>query len=117
MNQNIPKTVTPNELFVWLLKKSEKPILVDVREDHELAIAPFPSTVLHLPLSQSLDWMENLQNLFPKNRPIVVICHSGIRSLNFGIWLKQQGLDLQVFNLDGGIDAWSVEIDQSIPRY
>ena len=41
----------------------------------------------------------------------------GVRSLDFGIWLLEQGITKSVWNLVGGIDAWSTDVDQSIPRY
>ena len=49
--------------------------------------------------------------------PVVVICHAGVRSWQFGCWLLQQRPDLTVWNLEGGIDAWSVQVDPSVPRY
>tara|TARA_Y100001968_G_C19353886_1_gene716166 strand:+ start:17 stop:391 length:375 start_codon:yes stop_codon:yes gene_type:complete len=117
MNTETPKTISPQELYVRLTNDAKKPFLVDVREDNELAIAPFSFEVLHLPLSQMLVWGENISQKFPSDQPVVVICHSGIRSRNFGIWLIEQGFHQEIWNLDGGIDLWSIEVDDSIPRY
>ena len=117
MKTNIPRQLSPSDLFTWLLKESGKPLLVDVREDHELAIAPFPADVLHLPLSESSRWIEEIPTKVQKSQPVVVICHSGIRSWNFGSWLLEQDLACEVWNLEGGIDAWSVNVDSSVPRY
>ena len=50
-------------------------------------------------------------------QPIVVICHSGVRSWHFAMWLISQNSNYKVWNLDGGIDAWSVEVDPTVPRY
>ena len=117
-NQNeSPKNLSAKDLYDWLQKDSRRPVLIDVREESELAIAAFPFEVVHLPLSQAEQWVENLSDLIPKNLPIVVICHSGIRSWNFGIWLLEQGITKRVWNLVGGIDAWSTDVDQSVPRY
>ena len=91
--------------------------LVDVREDEELAIARLPHPVLHLPLSQSATWLASLSHRLRRDQPVVVFCHSGVRSWHFGSWLMQQQGYEQVWNLQGGIDAWSVEVDPSIPRY
>ena len=96
---------------------SNKPFIVDVREDNELAIATFTFPVLHLPLSNASQWIGKIAELLPNDQPILVVCHSGVRSLNFGIWLLEQGIIQSVWNLDGGIDAWSVNIDSDIPRY
>jgi rhodanese-related sulfurtransferase len=46
-----------------------------------------------------------------------VLCHAGIRSWQFASWLIDQQNYEQVWNLSGGIEAWSVEVDPSVPRY
>jgi rhodanese-related sulfurtransferase len=91
--------------------------LIDVREDEELAMARLPLPVLHLPLSRSAEWMEQLDALLDASRPLAVFCHAGVRSWHFGCWLMQQRGFPLVWNLQGGIDAWSVEVDRSVPRY
>ena len=118
MNQHIPLNISPKELNKILEDdSSEKPFIVDVREDDEIAIASLAFSVLHLPLSKSSNWSTKIEELLPKDQPIVVVCHAGVRSLNFGIWLLDQGITKRVWNLVGGIDAWSRDVDQSIPRY
>ena len=118
MNQNIPLNISPTELNKILEDdSSEKPFIVDVREDNEIAIASFAFSVLHLPLSKAADWSGNIEELLPKDQPIVVACHAGVRSLNFVIWLLEKGITKRVWNLLGGIDAWSTDVDQSVPRY
>ena len=118
MNQHIPLNISPKELNKILEDDSfEKPFIVDVREDHEIAIASFAFSVLHLPLSKAANWSGHIEELLPKDQPIVVVCHAGVRSLNFGIWLLEKGKTLRVWNLVGGLDAWSKDVDQSIPRY
>ena len=117
MNQPTPTPISAKDLHRWLSDSSSLPICVDVREDQELELAPFPADVLHLPLSRSSDWMETLPQLLPNDRPVVVICHAGIRSWNFGTWLLEQEIGYQVWNLEGGIDAWSINVDSSVPRY
>ena len=91
--------------------------LVDVREDAELAIARLPHPVVHLPLSRSADWLEQLNELLDPDRPVAVLCHAGMRSWHFGCWLIEQRGYGQVWNIQGGIDAWSVELDATVPRY
>jgi len=118
MNKQIPLNISPKELNKILEDdSSEKPFIVDVREDNEIAIASFSFSVLHLPLSKAAQWSGNIEELLPKNQPIVVACHAGVRSLNFGIWLLEQRINKRVWNLVGGIDAWSKDVDQSVPRY
>ena len=118
MNQHIPLNISPKELNKILEDdSSEKPFIVDVREDNEIAIASLSCSVLHLPLSKAANWSAKIGALLPQDKPIVVVCHAGVRSLNFGIWLLEQGITKSVWNLVGGIDAWSTDVDQSVPRY
>jgi len=91
--------------------------LVDVREDQELDLARLPHPVLHLPLSRSADWMERIGELLDPARPVAVLCHSGIRSWQFGCWLTQERGYPEVWNVEGGIEAWSRKVDPSVPRY
>tara|TARA_B100000700_G_C14734583_1_gene710034 strand:+ start:156 stop:509 length:354 start_codon:yes stop_codon:yes gene_type:complete len=117
MNQEVPNTISVQRLEAWISQEVEKPLLVDVREDQELVIAPFSYPVVHLPLSELANWSSDLDNLIPIDRSVVVICHAGIRSRNFAIWLLQQDSNYRIWNLEGGIDAWSALIDPEITRY
>ena len=118
MNQNIPLNISPKELNKILEDDSSaKPFIVDVREDNEIAIASFSFSVLHLPLSKAANWSAEIREMLPNDQPVVVVCHAGVRSLNFGVWLLEQGITKSVWNLFGGIDAWSTDVDQSVPRY
>ena len=117
MNQKIPFDISPEDLNQWIIKDFSRLILVDVRETEELTIAPFSYPVLHLPLSGFSMWSKTYSQLLPLEKKIVVICHSGVRSWNFGVWLLEQDHDYQVWNLNGGIDAWSTLVDDSVPRY
>ena len=115
MHGPTPKPLTASELEAWL-SNSPDLTLVDVREDQELTMAPFPYSVEHLPLSQAEHWMGDINSKLSGDGPVVVICHAGVRSWNFGCWLLQQQPS-GVWNLEGGIDAWSVMVDPSVPRY
>ena len=77
----------------------------------------FPRDVLHLPLSMSSEWIATLQSRLAPDQPVVVLCHAGVRSHHFGLWLLDQGWGLEVWNLEGGIDAWSTQVDDTVPRY
>lgn len=91
--------------------------LVDVREPMELELAAMAEPVIHLPLSRSEEWLERIGELLDRERDLVVLCHAGIRSWQFGCWLiEQQGYG-NVWNVRGGIEAWSLEVDPSVPRY
>ena len=56
-------------------------------------------------------------NKIPRDKPIVVYCHHGYRSQPVANQLQQKYGFEQVYNLEGGIDEWSVEIDNSLERY
>ena len=86
--------------------------LLDVREDWETQLAPVPSRIVHIPMGQIVDRQGELD----PHTPTVVICRSGGRSLEVARYLAAQGFD-SVFNLAGGILAWSRDVDPSIPQY
>ena len=86
-------------------------VLLDVREHDELALAAVEGA-LHIPMREI---PARLGELDPA-KPLVVMCHSGGRSRRVAEFLKGNGFP-NVFNLNGGIDAWSTQIDSQIPRY
>lgn len=89
------------------------PRLIDVRESDEFEIARIPGAEL-LPLSQ---WPAVAQEkLTDLTQPLLIQCHHGGRSGQATAFLLRNGYS-DVTNLAGGIDAWSLEIDPSIPRY
>ena len=111
-----PQSLTALELKARL-EAGDTPVLVDVREAMELELAALQEPVLHLPRIQSEQWLGRLGDLLDRDRDIVVLCHAGIRSWQFACWLMDaQGYE-RVWNLHGGIDAWSVAADPSVPRY
>ncbi len=85
--------------------------LIDVREIFEYEIARIDGAKL-IPLREIADRTGELQN----QKPIIVHCHSGRRSADAVRLLRERGL-ANVYNLEGGIDAWSDEIDPSVPKY
>ncbi len=86
-------------------------VLLDVREPWEYATAKIEGSVL-VPMGEI---PARLQELDPEGH-IVTICHSGVRSMNVAVWLRNQGVE-KAQSLRGGIDAWSREIDPNVPRY
>ena len=117
MESTHPRPIQARDLHAWLQDDRPDPLLVDVREDAELELARFSAEVQHWPLSRSDAWLESVPQQLANDRPVVVICHAGVRSLHLGLWLLQQMPELEVWNLEGGIDAWSVHVDPSVPRY
>ena len=102
--------LTPREL-AERLTGDNPPLLVDVREEREFQFARIDGAELR-PMSQLHLWMETLD----KDREIAIYCHSGSRSLSVAHYLSVHGFK-NLINLRGGIDAWSREVDPSIPRY
>jgi rhodanese-related sulfurtransferase len=86
--------------------------LLDVREPWEFSTAHIEGS-LSMPLQEIPSRAR--QELDPAER-LVVICHHGVRSMNAMAWLRHQGF-AQAQSLRGGIEAWSLEVDPSIPRY
>jgi rhodanese-related sulfurtransferase len=104
------QTISPNELFSRF-RNDEKFKFIDVREPIEHEMASIEKAEL-LPLSVFNDWIDTLK----KDEEIVVMCHHGIRSANVCMFLIRNGFE-KVFNLDGGIDLWSKQVDETVPRY
>lgn len=104
------KTLRATELASWL-GKPDAPIVLDVREPWEVATANLPGS-LCIPMQSVPARVGEL----PDDRPIVCLCHHGMRSAQVAMFLERQG-HTEVYNLVGGIDAWSREVDASVPTY
>lgn len=90
---------------------STRPVVLDVREPWEFALCQVPTSV-HIPMQQVPARIAELDD----RRPIVCVCHHGARSMQVAMFLQQRGFET-VYNLAGGIDAWSREVDPSVPTY
>lgn len=91
------------------------PLLLDVREDWEVALAAIElpgATLRHIRMGEIAERFTEL----PAGQPIVCLCHHGVRSQQVAAFLEHQGFE-QVFNLSGGIDAWASQVDPSLARY
>jgi rhodanese-related sulfurtransferase len=105
------KEISPQE-FLERRAAGTPMTLLDVREDWETQLAPVPTRLVHIPMGQVA---ERLSELDP-HEDMVVICRSGGRSLEVARFLTAQGFT-SVFNLAGGILAWSRDVDPRIPQY
>lgn len=102
--------ITPEQLAS--LKTQKEMVLLDVREPWEFDAARIEGSLL-MPMGDIPS--RAFQELDPEAH-IVTICHHGVRSLNVAVWLRNQGFE-GAQSLAGGIDAWSITVDSSIPRY
>jgi rhodanese-related sulfurtransferase len=95
------------------LDADQIPVLVDVREAFERAIADLPAAgQCHMPMNEV---GQRFAELDPADE-IVVYCRSGARSASVVGFLLQQGYE-RVFNLRGGVLGWQEEVDPSLTRY
>jgi adenylyltransferase/sulfurtransferase len=102
--------IEPREL-ARRLAEGEPLAILDVRLPHELRLAALPD-VIAIPLHELPERLGEL----PRDRPIVALCHVGVRSLHAADLLREQGF-AGAKSLAGGIEAWSLEVDSTVPRY
>jgi sulfur-carrier protein adenylyltransferase/sulfurtransferase len=103
-------TISVRELKARMDNKEDL-LLLDVREPYEYEIARIEGSRL-IPLGE----LETRINELPRSGTLVCQCHSGGRSEHAARLLKEAGFE-NVFNLEGGIDAWSVQVDPAVPQY
>lgn len=102
--------ITPKELKSRL-DKGDQLVLLDVREQWEFDLAKLTGSTL-IPLATLPQSLAKLR----RDSEIIAICHHGMRSADATNFLLQQGFS-NVKNLVGGIDAWSAQVDGTVPRY
>lgn len=120
MPESAPRVgrLTPSELR-GRLDAGSPTVLLDVREpsERDYCSIPAPPGVadLHVPLGHVPARLDSIAEAARSGR-LVVYCHHGVRSLMAARWLAAQGIEV-VENLEGGIDAWSAQVDPGVPRY
>jgi sulfur-carrier protein adenylyltransferase/sulfurtransferase len=102
--------ISPHELK-RRIDAGERFQLIDVREPFEYEIAQIDGAKL-IPLGEIAERLDELE----REQPIIVHCHSGMRSAQAVRLLQQRGF-AKVYNLEGGIDAWSDQVDPNVPKY
>jgi adenylyltransferase/sulfurtransferase len=104
--------ITPLELKMRL-NQGDDLIIVDVREAHEWDISNLESLgAILIPQGQVIERMGELDTA----REIIVQCRTGARSAAVVSELQKHGFK-KLFNLDGGINRWALEVDASLPVY
>ena len=105
------QSITVTQLKERLEQRNEKPLLLDVRESWEFAICHIDGSRL-LPMREIPNALDDLDN----DQEIVVICHTGVRSLQVCYFLQHEGFT-KVMNLSGGVHAWATSVDTKMPTY
>ena len=95
------------------LERGDQPLLADVRQPWEHQLARLPGSLL-LPLGELPSRAAEVQPA--PGQLVVCYCHHGVRSLRAAEVLSGAGVR-GVVSLAGGIEAWSQQIDSSVPRY
>lgn len=108
----MPKTISVAELS-RALEAQEALFLLDVRQPWENETAALPGSVL-VPLGELADRADDLD--VPAGSRVIAYCHHGVRSLHAALILESKGWT-EVASLEGGIDAWSLQVDPRVPRY
>jgi rhodanese-related sulfurtransferase len=106
----MPSEISVKDLSERLAQPSA-PVVLDVREPDETAIARFPGA-LEIPMRDIPSRLGELD----RDAEIFVLCHHGMRSAHVADFLEEQGFK-KIGNVAGGIDAWSMDVDSSVPRY
>jgi rhodanese-related sulfurtransferase len=109
--------IQPAQLADWAASHAAlgTPVVLDVREPWEVQTASVKAQgfeLITLPMSTVPVRLQEL----PRERPIACLCHHGARSMQVAMFLAQQGFDT-VANITGGINAWSSQVDTSVPTY
>ena len=103
------KEITVQELKT-MIDENEPHQLIDVREPHEFDIANIGGKLI--PMGEVIDNIDSIS----KDKKVVLHCRNGTRSRSVVIALKQHGFD-NLYNLKGGILAWTDDIDPSLTKY
>jgi len=103
--------ITAIEAAQRLSDEPDTTILLDVREEQELAFAAVTGA-LHIPMGETPDRLAELD----PDKTIICMCHSGGRSAQVASFLAAQGYT-KAINLAGGINAWSEQVDEDVPTY
>lgn len=106
------KQLPPTALQEWLADEGRNnPILLDVRESWEFQTCRIDGSRL-IPMREIADRLHELD----AEQEVVVICHHGVRSFQVSIFLDHSGFR-NVYNLQGGVDAWARDVDPNMPKY
>ncbi|MCX7260186.1 MAG: rhodanese-like domain-containing protein [Burkholderiales bacterium] len=109
--------IQPSQLPDWISSKSASgnTVVLDVREPYEVQTACVTANgfeLVTLPMGSIVEKLSELD----KDRPIACLCHHGSRSMQVAAYLSSQGFT-HLANIEGGIHAWSSQVDPHVPTY
>jgi rhodanese-related sulfurtransferase len=109
--------IQPSQLPDWISSKSASgnTVVLDVREPYEVQTACVTANgfeLVTLPMGSIVEKLSDLD----KDRPIACLCHHGSRSMQVAAYLSSQGFT-HLANIEGGIHAWSSQVDPNVPTY
>ena len=113
--------VAPSEFAQWrdtlstAGENAARPVMLDVREPWELQTACVQEDGFDLLRIPMREVPQRLAELDP-DQAIACLCHHGVRSMQVARFLASNGFG-HVVNIEGGIDAWSAQVDSTIARY
>ncbi len=96
-----------------MLDAGEDVTLLDCRLQKEKDIAAIRGSVF-IPMQELPERVAELDAFM--DRKLVVFCHAGVRSMKVARFLRERGFE-DVWSMAGGIDLWSLAVDQQVPRY
>lgn len=108
-------TALNDRLSNGLSNEQDAPLLLDVREPWEFDYCHIDGSVL-IPMGELAYELDNLAEQVGYDREIIMICHHGIRSRQMGYYMEQAGFT-HIINLDGGVEQWAEDVDQTMKRY
>ena len=108
---DIPLELSVTDAKSLLDSAPDRTLLIDVRESYELEICRVAAAE-HIPMRQIPEHADSL----PRDKHVLVLCHTGVRSLHVTEFLRSRGHPA-VSNVAGGIAAWAEEIDPAMRRY
>ena len=110
MTDSTPGSISPADLKARL-EAGDSLVLLDVREDSEVAICALPG-ITHIPMGELSVRLPELD----MDAETVCICHHGIRSAHAAAALARMGFE-SLLNLSGGMERWAQDVDPEMARY
>lgn len=109
---------SPLQLHEYLSQLSDsdaEPLLLDVREPWEFDYCSIEGSVL-IPMGELASELDAFEDEYGYEQEIIMICHHGIRSQQMGYYMEQAGFT-NIINLDGGVEQWAEDVDDTMKRY